>query len=85
MAFVPVGMSEVSSCMIASTVTPGFHVTKGDQLGYFQFGGSTYCLVFGPGAIADFAFPAIPQPRDSKAPLVLVGSKLATAASAARP
>ncbi len=61
------------------------HVTKGDELGYFQFGGSTHCLVFGPGALADFALPAIPQPRDPKAPLVLVRSKLATAASSARP
>jgi len=85
MAFVSVGMSEVSSCMIASNVTPGSHVTKGEELGYFQFGGSTYCLVFGPGALADFALPAIPQPRDPKAPLVLVRSKLATAASSARP
>lgn len=76
-AFVPVGMSDVSSCMI--TVTPGQHLAKGAELGYFQFGGSTYCLVFRPGVITDFAFAAIPQPHDPKAPLVHVCSRLATA------
>ena len=76
-AFVPVGMGDVSSCMI--TVTAGQHVAKGAELGYFQFGGSTYCLVFRPGVIADFAFAAIPQPHDPDAPLVQVCSRLATA------
>jgi phosphatidylserine decarboxylase len=79
MAFVPVGMSDVSSCLIDSKVTPGYHVGKGEELGYFQYGGSTHCLVFRPGAIAEFTLAAIPQPHDPKAPLVLVRSKLATA------
>jgi phosphatidylserine decarboxylase len=82
LAFVPVGMSEVSSCMIDSKVTPGYHVGKGEELGYFQYGGSTHCLVFRPGAIAEFALAAIPQPHDPKAPLMLVRSKLATASTA---
>jgi hypothetical protein len=34
MAFVPVGMSEVSSCMIHPKVSPGYHVGKGEELGY---------------------------------------------------
>jgi phosphatidylserine decarboxylase len=79
MAFVPVGMSEVSSCVIDAKVTPGYHVGKGEELGYFQFGGSTHCLVFRPGAIAEFALAAIPQPHDPNAPLVRVRSKLAIA------
>jgi phosphatidylserine decarboxylase len=79
MAFVPVGMSEVSSCMIDSKVTPGYQVQKGEELGYFQYGGSTHCLVFRRGAIAEFTLAAIPQPHDPKAPLMLVRSKLATA------
>jgi len=79
MAFVPVGMSEVSSCMIHSNVAPGYHVAKGEELGYFQFGGSTHCLIFRPCAIADFSLGAVPQPHDPNAPLVLVRSKLATA------
>jgi phosphatidylserine decarboxylase len=75
-AFVPVGMSDVSSCMIHENVVPGRHVAKGEELGYFQFGGSTHCLVFRPGAIAQFSLQAIPHPNAS---LVLVRSKLATA------
>jgi phosphatidylserine decarboxylase len=78
-AFVPIGMSEVSSCMIDPNIRPGYHVSKGEELGYFQFGGSTHCLVFRPGAIADFSLPAIPQPHDPHASLVPVCSKLATA------
>jgi phosphatidylserine decarboxylase len=79
MAFVAIGMSEVSSCMIDPKITPGYHVSKGEELGFFQFGGSTYCLVFRPGAIAEFSLAAIPQPHDPQAPLVLVRSRLATA------
>jgi phosphatidylserine decarboxylase len=79
MAFVAVGMSEVSSCMIDARAKPGHRVGKGDELGYFQFGGSTHCLVFRPGAIAEFSLAAIPQPHDPDAPLVLVRSRLATA------
>jgi phosphatidylserine decarboxylase len=82
MAFVAVGMSEVSSCLIGSKVAPGQHVEKGAELGYFQYGGSTHCLVFRPGAIAEFALAAIPQPHDPKAPLMLVRSKLAIAGPA---
>ena len=47
MAFVSVGMAEVSTNEV--TVTPGQRVRKGDQLGMFHFGGSTHCLVFRPG------------------------------------
>jgi phosphatidylserine decarboxylase len=79
-AFVPVGMSEVSSCIIDPEIKPGYHVAKGEELGYFQFGGSTHCLVFRPGAIGDFALQALPQPHDPRAPLVHVRSRLATAA-----
>jgi phosphatidylserine decarboxylase len=64
-AFVSVGMSEIS-CMIDSKLTPGYHVGKGDDLGYFQFGGSTHCLGFRSGAIGDFTLAAIPQPHDTQ-------------------
>ena len=76
MAFIAVGMVEVSSCLIGPDVTPGRHLAKGDELGYFQFGGSTHCLVFRPGVISEFALPAIPQPDAS---VVRVLSRLATA------
>jgi phosphatidylserine decarboxylase len=79
MAFVPVGMSDVSSCMINPEITPGHHVAKGDELGYFQFGGSTHCLVFRPGAIAAFSLDALPQPHVADPPLVHVRTQIATA------
>jgi phosphatidylserine decarboxylase len=74
MCVLAVGMSEVSSCQI--TVKQGQRVKKGDPLGYFQYGGSTYCLVFRPGAIAEFTLNAIPEPNSQ---VVLVNSKIATA------
>jgi phosphatidylserine decarboxylase len=79
MCFMAVGMAEVSSCVIDPTITPGSHVTKGQELGYFQFGGSTHCLIFRPGVIKDFTIGATPQPTNPNAPLVLVCSKIATA------
>ncbi len=48
----PVGMAEVSSCKLSVKV--GDPVQKGDELGYFQYGGSTHCLVFQPGVIKRF-------------------------------
>jgi phosphatidylserine decarboxylase len=56
MAFVGVGMDEVSTCEI--TVQQGQHVEKGDQLGMFHFGGSTHCLLFRDGVRVD-GFPSI--------------------------
>jgi len=79
MAVIQVGMSEVSSCVIRPEIKPGHPVKKGDELGWFQFGGSTYCLVFRPGAIASFALQAIPEPYNPRAPLVLLGTPIATA------
>lgn len=40
----PMGMAMVSSCNI--TVTLGQTVEKGDELGYFLFGGSDYVMIF---------------------------------------
>lgn len=74
-AVVQVGMSDVSSCVIGPDVIPGRHLGKGDELGCFQFGGSTYCLVFRAGVVTDFALQAIPRPAAS---LVQVRSHLAT-------
>ncbi len=82
-AFIAIGMSEVSSCLIHPEIVPGHHVAKGDEIGNFQFGGSSHCLVFGPGVIADFAVTAVPQPQNPKPPLLLVRSHLATVATGA--
>jgi phosphatidylserine decarboxylase len=44
MAFIGIGMDEVSTCEI--TVKEGQHVKKGEQTGMFHFGGSSHCLLF---------------------------------------
>ena len=65
-AVVPIGMSEVSTNVLMKDTDPpeplqvGDTLAKGDQLGYFQFGGSTHCLVFQEGVIETFARDAIP-------------------------
>jgi phosphatidylserine decarboxylase len=46
MCFMPVGMGEVSTCDIR--VYEGQHLTKGDPIGMFHYGGSTHCLIFRP-------------------------------------
>jgi phosphatidylserine decarboxylase len=84
MCLVAVGMAEVSSCVLVDRegkpLEEGQKVEKGDQLGYFQFGGSTHCLVFRPGVIAEFATEAIPQGELGQAsPVVKVNSLLAIA------
>ncbi len=56
MAFIGVGMDEVSTCDV--TVREGQHVTKGDQLGMFHFGGSSHVLLFR----ADVQIDGFPQP-----------------------
>jgi phosphatidylserine decarboxylase len=71
-------MSEVSSCII--TVQKDQRVKKGEQLGYFQFGGSTHCLVFEPGVIKSFDFQAIPNVvNPGNEHLVKVNSQIAVA------
>lgn len=77
-ALVFVGMGEVSSCRILDHVTPGLEVGKGEELGYFQYGGSTYCMIFGPGVIASFETAALPRPHDPDPPPVLLSTKIAT-------
>jgi phosphatidylserine decarboxylase len=43
-ACLPVGMAQVSSVVITAEV--GSHIRKGEELGYFQFGGSDFVMVF---------------------------------------
>ena len=54
MCVMPIGMVEISSCIIADEIKPGVRVQKGQDLGYFQFGGSTHCMIFRPGAIKEY-------------------------------
>ena len=73
-ACVFVGMAEVSSCMIEAL--PGQRVRKGEELGYFQYGGSTYCLIFRPGVIESFERK---PPSDDHASPVQVNAHLCMA------
>lgn len=56
MAFIGVGMDEVSTCDI--TVKEGQHIKKGEQTGMFHFGGSSHCLLFRKGVKVE-GFPEI--------------------------
>ncbi len=69
-----VGMGDVSSCVIDAH--PGQRVNKGDELGYFQYGGSTYCLLFEPDVIGRFLVEAAP---DRVSPVLPVNAALAIA------
>lgn len=51
----PVGITEISSVTI--NVKPGQRLKKGDELGWFSYGGSSMALVFQPGAIRKFTVP----------------------------
>lgn len=79
MCFIAVGMAEISSCIIDPKIQPGYHIQKGEELGYFQYGGSTHCLIFRPGVIKEFALCAIPDPNIHEPPLVLLGQEIAVA------
>jgi phosphatidylserine decarboxylase len=77
-AFVAVGMVDVSTCLVAPHIVSGAHLTKGDELGHFQFGGSTACLVFGPDVVQDVPLHALPRPGAIPVP---VNSRLLTVRS----
>jgi len=49
---IPIGITEISS--ITTTARPGSHVTKGEELGYFSYGGSTLCLLFQKNVVKSF-------------------------------
>ncbi|MER6395555.1 phophatidylserine decarboxylase associated domain-containing protein [Kitasatospora sp. NPDC001603] len=49
---VPIGITEISS--VTLSVTQGDTVRKGQELGYFSYGGSSMCLVLQQGAVGGF-------------------------------
>ncbi|MGF6805555.1 hypothetical protein OKW30_000681 [Paraburkholderia sp. Clong3] len=75
-ACVFVGMADVSSCRIEAL--PGQRVRKGDELGFFQYGGSTCCLVFEPGVIDRFV---VEPPFGDRQPPIEVNAAVARVAS----
>ncbi|EGX89680.1 phosphatidylserine decarboxylase family protein [Cordyceps militaris CM01] len=74
-AFVAVGMVEISTCEITATV--GQHVKKGDEIGSFHFGGSSYVLLFQDGV----ELTGLPEPGNFSSPNMPVLSKIATVSS----
>lgn len=74
MCLMPVGMAEVSTCDVQ--VYDGQHVSKGDEIGMFHFGGSTICLLFRPGVELEFDLHG--QEPSLKATNIPVCSRIAT-------
>jgi phosphatidylserine decarboxylase len=79
MVVMPVGMGEISSCVIDEKIKPGARVEKGQELGYFQYGGSTLCCLFRPEVIDAFALAALPDPEHTHPALIRVNALLARA------
>ena len=69
--FLRVGMCEISNYEI--TVHEGQKVRKGDQLGMFHFGGSTWCLVLRPEVKARFHLDGLPLGPETNSLLLNTG------------
>ncbi|KAF9011708.1 phosphatidylserine decarboxylase-domain-containing protein [Cyathus striatus] len=54
MCFIALGMADISTCTVDDNIKEGEHVTKGQEMGMFHFGGSSHCMVFGPQADIQF-------------------------------
>jgi phosphatidylserine decarboxylase len=73
MCFIGVGLVEVSTIQLA--VREGDRIKKGDEIGSFHFGGSTYVMVFRPETKLTLLenLPEVPDPNQ---PAVHVGKLL---------
>jgi phosphatidylserine decarboxylase len=76
MCIVFIGMADVSTCDIR--VYEGQHVTKGEEIGMFHFGGSTYCLVFRPEVKLEFDFHGQEKKTGIQAENIQLNKRLAT-------
>ena len=74
LCFMAVGNVEVSSCEI--TVSDGQQVKKGQEIGMFHYGGSTYCLIFRSGVKVEFELYGKKPGLGSKT--INVNAKIAT-------
>ncbi|WP_455634680.1 phosphatidylserine decarboxylase [Parabacteroides sp.] len=72
-AAMPIGMSQVASVNFSSHLKVGDRVEKGDELGYFLFGGSDFVLVFQKDA--DFKLTA-PKGTNGEYAHIFMGEKL---------
>ncbi len=73
MCFVSIGMGEIASNDLVTY--EGQDVKKGDELGAFHYGGSSYCMIFRPGVKVHFDYEP-PEPDEDKYPLILVNSQV---------
>jgi phosphatidylserine decarboxylase len=73
----PIGITEISSVRLV--VQAGQRVAKGEELGYFSYGGSSMCLVFQPGAIKTFTVGVNPQQNADNGPPISVNAQIAVA------
>jgi phosphatidylserine decarboxylase len=76
MCIVFIGMADVSTCDIR--VYEGQHVTKGEEIGMFHFGGSTYCLVFRPEVKLEFDLHEQEHKTGIQAENIQLNKRLAT-------
>ena len=74
--FVAIGATMVGS--IIMTTSPGDTIQKGDELGYFAFGGSTCLVLFRPGTVT-FDRDLITNSAKPIETLVKVGSRIGVA------
>lgn len=84
-AVMPIGITEISSVTLHNQKTGkplavGDELDKGDEIGFFSYGGSSLALVFQPGAIEEFtvAPPCGANPDDG--PTIQVNAQIARAA-----
>ncbi|WP_435106648.1 phophatidylserine decarboxylase associated domain-containing protein [Arhodomonas sp. AD133] len=76
---IPIGITEISSVDIQVDV--GQQIEKGQELGWFSYGGSSMCLVFQPGAIAQFTVPnPLPHNDSDNGPFIRARAQIAIAA-----
>lgn len=73
---IPIGITEISSVIIQAKV--GQRVNKGDELGYFSYGGSTLCLAFQPKAVKNFTVKG-PSKTNSQGDAIDVNAQIAIA------
>ena len=59
-AVMPIGMSQVSSVIFNESVVPGATVTKGNEMGFFLFGGSDIVMLFEERAGFELIAPTQP-------------------------
>ncbi len=73
----PIGITEISS--VTLEVKAGDTVKKGQELGYFSYGGSSLCLVFQRGAIDFFTVPQNESGNQDDGPPIFVNAEIAIA------